>query len=74
METPKEKAQSLVEKFKAVRVFEDITGGFPLDDTEAVNCAKIAVEEILNDIPDYLGNINPKRFYWEEVLYELNKL
>ncbi len=71
METPKEKAQSLFAKFQNIE-----SERYPLGmaDDDAYECAKIAVEEIISVIPMYIGNLNPKWKFWDDVKTELNKL
>lgn len=70
METPKEKAVSLVKKFW----MKNKNG----QDSYvcAVDCAKIAVELILNDVgaKDWENEEGTNYNYWQEVLNELNKL
>lgn len=41
---------------------------------KSVKCALICVEEILQAIPMYTGNLNPTWKYWNEVKEELLKL
>ena len=64
METPKEKAENLVDKFIAQGCLF----------ANAKQCAEIAVDEIIKAFDlygnDLMGEIN----YWQEVLNELNKL
>ena len=75
METPKEKAEILVNKFWMKNQNDQDSY------VCAVDCAKIAVEEIIDSNPmiewgesdagtEYKDNAD----YWEEVLNELNKL
>lgn len=82
---PKLKSKELVEKYQKVRIFDDISGGFPLDNKEAIECAKIAVDEILELniawIDEGIQKDYPKRFdleqtreFWQEVKNELNKM
>ena len=77
--TPIEKAKSLIEKFqKYCSHKEDLNKGFGVIKTievynkdKALACAKTCVNEIIDDIPMYLGNLNPKWYYWNEVKKEL---
>lgn len=78
METPKQKALILVEKFyqNAPEVF-----GTGRAQIYAVECAKITVDEILKSVApiDWGKNEDDIDFsnyfkYWKEVLTELNKL
>ena len=78
METPKEKAEQLVNKyFNLFAVDLENT----ISKYEAIECAKIAVEEIIKLLPN-INNIPPKyresedRYfqYWYGVKNELNKL
>ena len=87
METPKEKAINLVEKYQEKPIIEytHYAGGQSeytcLNEREAIECAKIAVEEIIKLLPN-INNIPPKyresedRYfqYWYGVKNELNKL
>lgn len=36
--------------------------------------AIVTVNEVLEDTPMYLGNINPKRVYWEDVKREIENI
>ena len=77
METPKEKAQSLFAKFQNIE-----SERYPLgmDDDDAFECAKIAVEELIKESSHITTTIRFKgcnltdKEYWKEVLTELNKL
>jgi len=77
METPKEKADSIIKKFWMKNKNGQDSYGI------AVENAKIAVEEIIENQPfrDYGfkydsidSRINAITEYWQEVLIELNKL
>ena len=77
--TPKGKADELIEKFLNQPIH------FPYIDTvdkqcigsgymtyySAIKCAIIAVDEILNAIPMYTGNLNQTWKYYNEVKSEL---
>jgi hypothetical protein len=70
--TPKEKALKLYHKF-----FQEIPAHPIFDDRLiAKQCVLIAVDEILNEFPKGIeGSFEEKRkFYWEEVKQELQKL
>lgn len=82
--TPKEKAFELVDKFR-MNVLD--YGGSGLNTFKAIQCALIAVDEILNldlhDVGDYRNDqSSPNDFstvtwyinYWQEVKQEINKL
>ena len=73
METPKEKAEKLFARFQNIE-----SERYPLgmDDDDAYECAKIAVELILNDVgaKDWENEEGTNYNYWQEVLNELNKL
>lgn len=77
METPKEKAQSLFAKYQNIE-----SERYPLgmDDEDAYECAKVAVEEIRKDYSSYrikrwvsLDFALEMKEYWDEVLRELEK-
>lgn len=76
---PKEKAEELVNKFiPHTLVFND---GWLEAKDEAKQCALIAVDEILNVLPqhEYLEDRgeyheNRERLYWKEVKQEIEKL
>ena len=77
METPKEKAEILVEKFRNEIAYS------PDEETaqqNGIDCAKIAVEELIKESSDRNTTIRFKgcnltdKEYWQEVLNELNKL
>jgi hypothetical protein len=69
--TPKEKALELWNKFFYAQLTE---GDFTLDGEIAYKCALIAVDEIIEETPTYLGELNPKRFYWNQVKKEIEEL
>lgn len=68
METPKEKAIQLVDKFEE-HSFMDIDSRISAFDS-VKKCALIAVEEIIITFIE----IDPNIRYWQEVKNELNKL
>lgn len=70
--TPKEKAKELVEKFEDY-VFCDKHTELPLKIMQ-IECAKIAVEEIIKNTDMYNGDLNPKWKFWNDVKSELNKM
>jgi hypothetical protein len=63
--TPKEKAKELVDKFTLVGLQQR---------NEGIQCALIAVDEILNVTAGLNGWINGFQSYWEEVKQEIEKL
>ena len=72
MSTPKDKAKELVDKFSVVGLQQR---------NEGIECALIAVDEILKIIPqnEYMedrGEFNENRelIYWKEVKEEIEKL
>ena len=67
METPKIKAEQLLDKYYKLFAF-DLEN--TISEYEAIECAKIAVIEI---IPLLFADYKTQG-YWEEVLNELNKL
>jgi hypothetical protein len=68
--TPKEKAKELVYKFK-----DDLykQRGVTIYTEDAILCALIAVDEIINNYEDRYKYCNSK-IYWEEVKKEIEKL
>ncbi len=77
--TPKQKAEELIEKYRLLKidVYDSENGRYSLTNMffdDAKVCAEIAVDEIINDIPMYLGNLNPKWYYWNQVKQELEKM
>mgnify|MGYP003399517568 CR=1 FL=1 len=77
METPKIKAEQLLDKYyKLFSVDLENT----ISEYEAIECAKIAVEELIKESSDRTTTIRFKgcnltdKEYWQEVKTELNKL
>lgn len=71
--TPKEKAEELVRKYSDSRLINIVHG---LDHDDAIECAKLAVDEILDEL-----NADPEDGYWvyryeyfQEVKQELEKM
>lgn len=64
MEDPIKKAELLVIKFY----------GHTISWLNAVNCSIIAVSEIISDTHMYIGNLNPKWKFWNDVLKELESI
>lgn len=60
--TPKEKAKELFDKMKGFRVMH----------SHSIKCAKVAVREIIAQLPNQ--SENHLYVYWNEVLTELNNL
>lgn len=58
----KEKARELVDKFYFSK---DEDGYHSMNRYRAKQCALIAVDEILNSIPMYLGGLNPNWKFWQ---------
>jgi hypothetical protein len=79
--TPKEKAQELVDKFKEIipAQYDQIDGGYDLLNLEfnARDCARIAVDEILNNWKDEASIQFPYGkviTYWNIVKEEIETL
>lgn len=80
--TPEEKAKDLFNKMLEHCWYNT----FPTDrygvsrkvttyrDNEAKQCALIATNEIIENIPMYTGNLNPKWKYWDDVRTALNAI
>lgn len=68
---PKAKAISIYNNYRQIHLLKDFEG---MDEKLAVQCSIIAVNEIIQDIPMYLGNLNPKFVYWNEVKKELERM
>ena len=62
--TPTEKAKQLIEDF------QHYTPNFMSAKRCAINCA----QEILNELPMYTGNLNPKWKYWSDVKNKITAL
>lgn len=71
METPKEKAISLVQKYRQIELLKDFDG---MDEELAIECAKIVANEVIKSVPMYVGNLNPQWKFWDDVKNELEKL
>ena len=71
MKTPQEiKAEELVEKFAKHARYWDCYNDVPLEENHAVECAKIAVKEIIDG--NFADGYNHQ--YWHSVLEYLNKM
>lgn len=78
---PKETAKELVEKYAGIKVIHNYSTMSlrGLSREECIQCAKIAVDEILN-LPKIIGLGTMKPIigedykYWQEVKNELNKM
>ena len=71
--TPKEKAENLVNQYRMILMSEDTECGNEILCTSiAIKSALIAVDEILNVIPNNNG-WQTKRDYWQEVKQEIEK-
>ena len=68
---PEEKAKELIKKFGLK---------FPMASPDnfickqAKECALIATNEVIDNIPMYTGNLNPKWKFWDDVRTVLNAL
>lgn len=69
--TASEKAKELVNKFRPFAVSEN--GRWDASTYNSKECAKITVEEIIDNIFPYNGE-NNAMVYWNEVLTEIDKL
>lgn len=72
--TAKEKALELVEKFRPHAQYWDCYNDVSLDEPHAVQCALIAVDEILYTMIWNQGVDDPTYVYWQEVKQELEKM
>lgn len=78
--TAKEKAKELIEKYSPMMYCYMGSGMLSNDYDEkvvrenAIQCAKIAVDEIIANTDMYVGNLNPKWSFWQEVKQELEKM
>lgn len=79
MKTPKDKAKELVDKFENLVECDNIYET-PIHSLQ-IECAKIAVDEILLDLSSFrlkpyltLRDVMEVRFFWQEVKNELNKM
>jgi len=75
MKTPQKiKADELIEKYLKVESFYD-DSFWGINKSMAVQCAKIAVEEIIKTEPPELSYMeHGSMSYWQEVLNCLNKM
>lgn len=69
--TPQERAVSIYNNYRQIHLLKDFDG---MDEKLAIQCSIIAVNEIIQDTSMYLGNLNPKWHYWNEVKKELEKM
>ena len=73
--TPKEKADELIEKY--LSLYDIFNKPIITDEQDAVQCAIIAVDEIIYQIDcidTYLGNLSEQIGFWQEVKTELENL
>lgn len=63
--TPKQMAKHLFDKFYQSP---------HLQDDQAKICSLISVDEIIKEVPMYIGDLNPRWAYWQKVKKELNGL
>jgi hypothetical protein len=68
---PKDKAEELIMRFNPMTYTAVHAHKTPYEYQDAIKCAKIAVDEILKEIPMYIGELNPKWKYWNDVKIEL---
>lgn len=73
--TPEEKAKELTNNFinNVIWQLEDDTTTF-LILHEAKQCALICIDEVLENIPMYTGNLNPKWKFFNDVKEEIKKM
>lgn len=71
MKPPKQKAKILVDKYYELFA-EDLENTISI--YEAIDCAKIAVNEILEELKTVKYEIQEWIEYWQDVKTELNKL
>lgn len=71
--TPKEKAKAIISKFENIKDSMSTCGTNLLFDKEAIECALITVEYLINEYPSFpRGTWEESRaFYWLEVKKEL---
>lgn len=66
--TPKERATELVDKYITTQ------RGFFMPNKVAIECAKIAVDEIIDVIINMFGDNTGDYNYWQEVKQEIEKI
>lgn len=76
--TPQERARDLCEKFEGILGRSIPTGDDPFF-PESKECAKMCVQEIIsiegyNDGPPGSTYYNPGKYFWMQVLKEIDKL
>jgi hypothetical protein len=78
METPKEKAEELVNKYlRTYPIYDNPTVVISYTNNEAKQCALIAVDEIIKAIPDASDDNSPynsELLWWKEVRHEIENL
>jgi hypothetical protein len=73
--TSKEKAESLVDKFRLILMDEDTDcGNEVLCTIIAIRCAKVAVEEVKEVFDMWDDDEGPLYWWWESVIHELNNM
>jgi hypothetical protein len=70
----KEKALKLCQQFGLLTFSTKHNDGYTLPLEIAKQCAIIAVDEIILEMPMIIGEPNIKRLYWQEVKKEIEKL
>ena len=68
--TAKEQANELVNKYSELLSIHIFNGAFDI----AKQCALIAVDEIILEMPMIIGEFNIKRLYWQQVKQEIENL
>jgi hypothetical protein len=68
--TAKEQANELVNKYSELLSIHIFNGVFDI----AKECALIAVNEIILEMPMIIGEFNIKRLYWQQVKQEIENL
>lgn len=70
---PRQKAIELVRKMNCQWVDPD-SGVLIPDHEKSIECALIAVNELIENTHMYIGNLNPKWVYWNDVKKILEEL
>jgi hypothetical protein len=73
MKEPKEKALELIEKFVEPARKYKLKRPLFSERRQALEAAIICVDQVIEVIPMYTGNLNPKWKYWNEVKNHLNQ-
>lgn len=73
-QSPKEKADELIEKFKGIETNFSRDGGYTFENIyreDAIQCALIAVDEMIHYLEIVLGVDRHDFEYWQQVKAEL---